>query len=209
MGGTVSASVWRPQALYGLQETLTGQGRHRTYPSTRRAQSDTGHDPGTRRSSTRQERITDTTRNASSQRRRPALVDHPAEPVGRRWLLWSLFEDSLQLLTVLSAVGIVGAGAGAFACVRQRSRGFVALEPMTTRSSRSVPAAVVYGTAGSAGAATVAVRLATVARAGHDGSDVGVIDYDSSAFEALGQLPDEPGWAAGRRSAIDGDGAGS
>ena len=80
---------------------------------------------------------------------------------------------------------------------------------MTTRSSRSVPAAVVYGTAGDAGAATVAVRLATLARAGHDGSDVGVVDYDSGAFEVLGQPPDKPGWAAGRRSEIDGDCVGS
>ena len=70
---------------------------------------------------------------------------------------------------------------------------------MTTRSSRSVPAAVVCGT----------VRLATLARAGHDGSDVGMVDYDSGAFELLGQPPDKPGWAAGRRSAIDGGCAGS
>ena len=114
----------------------------------------------------------------------------------------------MQLLPVLSAVGILGAGVGAFASVRGRSRGFVPLGPMTTRSSRSVPA-VGYGTAGGAGAATVAVGLATLARASHDGSDVGVVDHDSGAFEVLGQPPDKPGWAAGRRSAIDGDCAGS
>ncbi len=90
VGGTASASVWWPQARYGLQGTQTGQGRHRTYRRHHRARSDTGHDPGTRRSSTRQERISDTTRNASSQRRQPALVDRPAGPLGRRRLLWLL-----------------------------------------------------------------------------------------------------------------------
>ncbi len=80
---------------------------------------------------------------------------------------------------------------------------------MTTRSSRSVPAAVVYGTAGDAGAATAAVRLATLARAGHDGSDVGVVDCGSGAFEVFGQPPDKPSWAVGRRGAIDGDCVGS
>ena len=71
---------------------------------------------------------------------------------------------------------------------------------MTTRSSRSVPAAVVCGTT---------VGLAALVRAGHDGSDVGVVDCDSGAFEVLGQPPDKPGWAVGRRGAIDGDCVGS
>ena len=80
---------------------------------------------------------------------------------------------------------------------------------MTTRSSRSISAAVVYGTAGGAGTVTVAVRLATLARAGHDGSDIGVVDYDSGAFEVLGQPPDKPDWATGCHSASNGDCAGS
>ena len=89
--------------------------------------------------------------------------------------------------------------------VRERSWGFVALGPMTTRSSRSVPAAVVYGTSGGAGTNTVAVPLATLARDGHGG----LVDCDSGAFEVLGQSLDKPGWAAGCRSAIGGECAGS
>lgn len=75
---------------------------------------------------------------------------------------------------------------------------FVVLGPMTTRSSRSVPAVVVHGTCGGAGTTTVAVPLATLARAGHSA----LIDCDSGALNVLGQPPDKPGWAAGRRGAI-------
>lgn len=65
---------------------------------------------------------------------------------------------------------------------------------MTTRSCSSVPAAAVYGTSGGA-ANTVAVPLATLARASHSA----LVDYGSGAFDVLEPL-DKPGRPAARRS---------
>ena len=95
--------------------------------------------------------------------------------------------------------------AAAFVSVSGRSRGFVALGPMTTGTRCSVLAAVVCGTLGGAGTNTVAVPLVTLTQAGHGG----VVDCDSGAFDVLGQPPDKPGWVNGRRSGIGGGCAGS
>ena len=59
---------------------------------------------------------------------------------------------------------------------------------MTTKSSRSVPTAVRGAWAG-AGTACVAAPLETLAQAGHAGDRGVLIDFDSGAFDVLGQPP--------------------
>ena len=82
--------------------------------------------------------------------------------------------------------------AGAFASVPQRSWGFVALGPMTTRSNRPVPAAVVYGASGGAGTTTVVVPLVVLTQPGHVGGHRVLVDFGSGAFDVLGRPPYKP-----------------
>lgn len=80
------------------------------------------------------------------------------------------------------------------------------MEPMTTRSSRSAPAAMAYSIAGGTGASTVAVPLATLIQAGETFGHGVSVASDSGAFEVLGQPQDKlPRWAAAHRSPIGAD----
>lgn len=68
---------------------------------------------------------------------------------------------------------------------------------MTTRSNRPVPVVVVYGASGGVGTTTVAAAMAMLAQAGHGAGHTVLVDFDSRAFDVLGQPPysdmSEPG----------------
>ena len=74
---------------------------------------------------------------------------------------------------------------------------------MTTRSSRSAPTAVVWGTWAGAGTMCVAALLGTLTQAGHAGDRGVLVDFDSGVFDVLGQPPYEsPRPVAAYRSLI-------
>ena len=77
----------------------------------------------------------------------------------------------------------------AFLCV---PGGLVALEPMTTRPHRLVPTAVALGTSGGAGTTTIAVPLAVPTQPRHPVGRSALVDFDSGAFNILGQPPHRP-----------------
>ena len=81
---------------------------------------------------------------------------------------------------------------------------------MTTRSNRPVPPVVVCGTSGSAGTTTVAVPLAVLTQTGHPGGHSVLVDFDSGAFDVLGQPPYMlPGRATAHRGPIGANCGGS
>lgn len=68
---------------------------------------------------------------------------------------------------------------------------------MATRSNRPVPTVVVYGASGGVGTTTVAAAMAMLTQAGHDRGHTVLVDFDSRAFDVLGEPPysdiSEPG----------------
>ena len=60
---------------------------------------------------------------------------------------------------------------------------------MTTRSNGPVPTVVVYGASGGVGTTTVAAAMAMLTQAGHDRGHTVLVDFDSRAFDVLGQPP--------------------
>lgn len=81
--------------------------------------------------------------------------------------------------------------------------------PMTTRSNRPVPAAVVWGTSGGAGTTGLAVPLAALTQPTPRGYRV-LVGLDSRVFDVLDRPPCElPGLAVARRSPVGADCRGS
>lgn len=68
---------------------------------------------------------------------------------------------------------------------------------MTAGSNRPVPTVVVYGASGGVGTTTVAAAMAMLTQAGHGAGHTVLVDFDSRAFDVLGQPPysdvSEPG----------------
>ena len=68
---------------------------------------------------------------------------------------------------------------------------------MATRSNGPVPTVVVYGASGGVGTTTVAAAMAMLTQASHDGGHTVLVDFDSRAFDVLGEPPysdiSEPG----------------